>query len=150
MSHVTRICAYSKKVHALFSTLMMEEARQARIAWDHYLKGVHFQGRNYNWAAGIELHPALSGCAEMTKELLVAAQRPQDAAIATVVAGGLGASGKCFSSVLQGNIRSYDAGPLKQKNLFHDQANERKGQLRQIVDHITNLFSTLLRTASGS
>ena len=160
MSAIVGITKFSKKIYDLFSQLSMEEALEARRAFDRYREGVLFQGRNYKSLMKIEGHPILGAFAglleniyrtqsDLTQDLIGKQNAMMISNICQFAKTAIDGSGRALSTSKNGIIRIYEMDVIKQNELWHSQANERKNHLRQMVDHINSLFSTLLRSAAG-
>ena len=160
MSAIVGISKFSRKIYELFSQLSMEEALEARRAFDRHRDGVLFQGRNYKSLMKIEGHPILGGFAglleniyrthgDLTQDHMGKQNALMISNICQFAKTAIDGGGRALSTSKNGSIRIFEMDVIKQNELLHSQANERKNHLRQLVDHISSLFSTLLRTASG-
>lgn len=160
MSAIKGISEFSKKVFYLFSQLSLEEANQARRALDRHRDGVQFQGRNYKSLMKIESHPILSAFVglfeniyrthgELTQDLMGKQNAMTIAHVCQFARNTIDGSGRALSTSKNGSIRIFEMDALKKNELEHSQSNERKGNLNRMIDHISSIFSTLLRSAAG-
>ena len=160
MAHISRIVRYTKDILELFRKMGVEQERLAYNAFQEYLRGGKFQGRNYNNLARFEFFPAFAGISQILYTSLgekdcvataILGTRGVEAlkAVTMIAKPGFEIGGKYLAAQQQGVTRTYEAVVLKRMELEHSRANQRATQLQQEAEHIKNLYSSLLRTATG-
>lgn len=159
MSHVARITAYMKEVYSVFSKLRLEEERIARETFELHIKGAKRQGVQYNNLANLELSSLFGGMGQLLHTYLSSEHCTASAvlgergkAVLTTVSALANPTFKVGGEFLKtrknGQIKTFEAVDLRKDELNNTEAKQRASSLKDLINHITGLFSNLIGRAS--